>query len=136
MQGCTCLGLGSTAVATPGAAVEAGAPYVLQVLRDDQAPAPGEGRPGSGDGISSGGRAPHSAPSARHGSPARPTRARARQGVRWLATAAPPPPARPQEAEKRNKKLYLFCGAHGNQKANAAVLVGIFQVGLACVSPP
>jgi cell division cycle 14 len=30
-----------------------------------------------------------------------------------------------QEADRQNKKLYLYCGPHANQKANTAVLVSI-----------
>ncbi|KAG2484766.1 hypothetical protein HYH03_016420 [Edaphochlamys debaryana] len=33
-----------------------------------------------------------------------------------------------QEAEKHGKRLYLYAGPHAHQKANAAVLVGIYQV--------
>lgn len=33
-----------------------------------------------------------------------------------------------QEAERSKKRLYYFCGPHQNQRANASVLVGIYQV--------
>ncbi|KAG2436372.1 hypothetical protein HXX76_006679 [Chlamydomonas incerta] len=33
-----------------------------------------------------------------------------------------------QEAERHGKRLYLYTGPHAHQKANAAVLVGIYQV--------
>lgn len=32
------------------------------------------------------------------------------------------------EAARRGKKLYLYAGPHAHQKANAAVLVGLWQV--------